>query len=312
MTTPSNYAHITVPVKYFLSSYRALTDGKSGIAFLENHLATQFNLLSEWKVVWIGVCSVLRSAVTLFQVDAKSCINDKIREEIAAEWKSISSDKGNHPIFWEFLWQERNNILHQYEWKAYEAWMHDDGTIDASPHGLLSIKPEDVKNVLPMRGGHYDGRNSLDLLRESADWVEERIISAIMRAGFDPEERRSLGSFTPAPQARSFPRSCGGRDVTDFARRSAAERRRKLRLIYLYASVANQIGTPVLIEVRLPVKNPFLSNRSAGSSPAAGTSSSSKSPHRKHGSISRFQKLRTSEESRRLSSCRKRMRFDAV
>jgi|SRR6185312_2870868 len=210
MTTPSNYAHVTVPVKYFLNSYRALVDGRSGIRCLENHLASQFNLLSEWKVIWVGVCSVLRLAVTLFQVDAKSCINSEIRREIAAEWKSISSNKGNHPIFWEFLRKERDNILHQYEWRAYEAWMHDDGTIDVSPHGLLSIKPEDVKNVLLMRGGRYDSRNSLDLLHESADWVEGRIITAIKRAGFDPDERRSLGSFAPAASSSKLSTILGG------------------------------------------------------------------------------------------------------
>jgi hypothetical protein len=202
--TPTTYAHAAVPVKYFLNSYRALCDGRSGIRCLEDHLAAQNFLLSEWKVIWIGVCSVLRVAIELFKADAESCINIRIRAEMAAEWKSIASDKGSHPIFWEFLRKERNNILHQYEWAAYEAWMHEDGTIDVSRRGLLNIKPEDAKNVLLMRGGHYNGRNSLELLRESADWVENRIFSAIRRAGFDPEESRTLGFFTPKPSTMAL------------------------------------------------------------------------------------------------------------
>ncbi len=199
MTAPLAYRNMSVPVKFFLNSHRALTDGRSGIRCLEQHLASESFLLSDWKVIWIGVCAVLRVAVTLFQVDAKSCISRAIRDEIANEWNSIALNKADHLIFWEFLWKERNNILHQYEWAAFEAWMHEDGTIDVSPKGLMSIKPDETMNVLLMRGGHYHGRDSLELLQESADWVEERIFSAIRRAGFDPNESRTLGAFTPAP-----------------------------------------------------------------------------------------------------------------
>ncbi|MEP0339454.1 MAG: hypothetical protein ABJ388_08850 [Alphaproteobacteria bacterium] len=199
MTAPFAYRNMSVPVKFFLNSHRALTDGRAGIRCLEQHLASESFLLSDWKVIWIGVCAVLRVAVTLFQVDAKSCISREIRGEIANEWRSVALNKADHPIFWEFLRKERDNILHQYEWAAFEAWMHEDGTIDVSPKGLMSIKPDDAMNVLLMRGGHYHGRNSLELLQESADWVEERIFSAIRRAGFDPNESRTLGGFVPAP-----------------------------------------------------------------------------------------------------------------
>ena len=37
-----------------------------------------------------------------------------------------------------------------------------------------------------MRGGLYEGHNSLELLKESAEWLEARIDSAFSRAGFDP------------------------------------------------------------------------------------------------------------------------------
>ncbi len=46
-----------------------------------------------------------------------------------------------------------------------------------------------------MRGGSYKNRNSLDLLKESAEWVEARIYGAIRRAGFDPDEYRNLVNF---------------------------------------------------------------------------------------------------------------------
>ncbi len=64
---------------------------------------------------------------------------------------------------------------------------------------LLSMKPKDVNRVLVMRGGPYKDRNSLDLLKESAEWVEERIYGAIRRAGFDPDEKRNLATFQKHP-----------------------------------------------------------------------------------------------------------------
>jgi hypothetical protein len=51
-----------------------------------------------------------------------------------------------------------------------------------------------------MKSGKFKGQDSLDLLRQSAEWAEERIFTAIRRAGFDPEERRSLSGFNlPCP-----------------------------------------------------------------------------------------------------------------
>jgi len=199
MTVPLEYRNIYIPVRYFLTSYRALSDGKTGIRHLEEHLQSSTFLLSEWKVIWIGACTLLRTSIDLFQVDARSCISQQIREEIHAEWNSIKQKKEHHRIFWEFLRKERNNIIHEYEWAAYEVWMDQDGTTRPARMSLLDIKPKDVSSVLVMRGGPYKGRNSLDLLKESAEWVEAMIFGTIRRTGFDPDENRNLVNFQKRP-----------------------------------------------------------------------------------------------------------------
>ncbi len=199
MTVPLKYRNFYMPVKYFLTSYRALSDGKTGIRHLEEHLQSARFQLSEWRVIWIGTCTLLRSSIDLFKEDKKSCRNQKIREEILSEWKSIKEKKEDHPIFWEFLRKERNNILHEYEWAAYEMWMDQDGTTRPARMSLLSVKPKDANAVLVMRDGPYKDHNSLDLLKESAEWVEARIYGTIRRAGFDPDEDRNLVTFQKRP-----------------------------------------------------------------------------------------------------------------
>lgn len=202
MTVSSKYANNYVPVKYFLSSYRALSDGRSGIRHLEERLDVATFFLSEWKVIWIGTCAILRTAIDLFRVDAKSCLAPRIREEIAAEWKAIKDQKDEHAIFWEFLRQERDNVIHEYQWRAYEAWMKPDGTFRAAQLSLLTLDDDGARPLLLIKGGPFEGRNSLELLKEGAIWVEERIFSAIRRAGFDPEEDRGLVNFQPRPDLK--------------------------------------------------------------------------------------------------------------
>lgn len=201
MTIPRKYANTYLPVKYFLTSYRALSDGKTGVRHLEEQLKSSKFYLSEWKVLWIGACTLLRTSIDLFKVDAKSCINKKIREEIRSEWESIKSNKEDHSIFWNFLRKERDNIIHEYEWAAYEGWMDQDGATRPARMSLLDLKPQDAQSILIMRGGRYKGRDSLELLNESAGWVETRIYNAIIRAGFSPDENRNLVTFQERPPA---------------------------------------------------------------------------------------------------------------
>lgn len=199
MTAPDKFRNHFAPVKYFLSSYRALSDGRSGIRQLEQRIEQTTVLLSEWKIGWIGTCTVLRSAIDLFRVDQRSCLAPRIREEISNEWNLISKNRSEHSIFWDFLRHERDNVIHQYEWRAYETWVKPDGTFRAPRLSLLIIEDDGARPMLLMRDGPFKGRDSLDLLRESADWVEARIFAAVRRAGFDPDENRNLFDFLPLP-----------------------------------------------------------------------------------------------------------------
>ncbi|WP_143007078.1 hypothetical protein [Ancylobacter rudongensis] len=202
MTLPQNYRHNYIPTKYFLSSYRALSDGRSGIRNLNDRLKSVDTLLFEWKVGWIGACTILRTSIDLFKIDAKSCLPSCLTNAIKDEWKFINSEKDKNEIFWHFLKKERDSIIHQYEWRAYEAWIKQDGTFSARRLSLISMYNDDgARPVIRMNGGKFSGRDSLELLTESSNWIEERIFSAVRRAGFNPDEERNMSSFQTRAEA---------------------------------------------------------------------------------------------------------------
>jgi hypothetical protein len=214
MTDLTKYLNTYIEVKYFLSCYRAPWDGQRGIKQLEDKLNQSTFYLLDWNIIWIWTCATLRTAIDLFQIDAKSCISSKIRSEIAEEWKKISKNRSQHQIFWEFLRRERDNIVHEYEWLAYEAWLKPDGTIRPAHNSLLIVNDDGARPVLLMQSGPFAGRNSIELLRESAEWVETRIVASIRRAGFDPEEKRNLATFSGQPaQSASIKSLLSGDDT---------------------------------------------------------------------------------------------------
>jgi hypothetical protein len=123
-----------------------------------------------------------------------------LRTGFALEFDAIKSDKPAHAIFWDFLRQERDAIIHHYQWQAYEAWIAEDGAELEVRSSLLVGQPENVKSVLLMKSGKFRGRNSIELLKEAAVWVEHRIVAALARGGYDPDETRNLVSFAPRPE----------------------------------------------------------------------------------------------------------------
>jgi hypothetical protein len=160
-------------------------------------------LFSEWKIVWNGTCATLRTAVDLFRKDSRLCLSEPIRSEIRAEWHLIKEHANEHPIFWEFLRKERDNIAHEYAWTAYEAWLEPDGTVQSPPTLLGRLRAgSEARPKLLMKAGRFAGEDSIDLLRQSANWIQCRIFDAINRAGYDPEEKRGMYDFRRMPEAK--------------------------------------------------------------------------------------------------------------
>lgn len=190
MVVPRNLANRFYEVGVLLSSLRALSDARRGIQNLETKYSGESSLFSDWKVEYVGVCSLLRAAVHLIGEDAKACHNDKVTQELRAEWDAIKQNSSDHTIYWEFVNKERNSILKEYHWSSYEQYFDENGEpIKMTNYSLISMYMVSETSRLIVKGGVYRGRDTLELLNEAADWVEERVSSALLRAGYQLKDR---------------------------------------------------------------------------------------------------------------------------
>ena len=182
MTLPIGTRKFSMAVKYYLASYRVCADVRYAIATMSNDDLA----FSSWKVQWAGICSLLKTAVHLMKLDAKRCFSVELRGAMHAAWQDLGNRRSEHAIFWEFVNKERNNILKEYEFSAYEGFINEDGSIDWTT-SILSMVDKD--RGLFIRGGPYGGRRALEVASEAADWLEHYIVSAIVAAGYDPDEK---------------------------------------------------------------------------------------------------------------------------
>jgi hypothetical protein len=91
---PEDWNGSYTPVKYFLISYRAYCDSYTAVMRLSEMSEEQTVVLPNWRIFWIGACTLLRTSIDLFQVDIRSCLNEKIRYELKNEWNYIKINRG--------------------------------------------------------------------------------------------------------------------------------------------------------------------------------------------------------------------------
>ncbi len=198
MTLPDKYATIYLPVRSFLASSRAFSDGQRAVALLSRELNSDRLVLSDWKIHWVAACALLRASIELFKLDKKLCF-PALASGVKQEWEVIDKDRADHAIYWGFLRDERNNILHEYKWSAYVQYLDRESKATQPRPGLLSLLPDQYETDLVIRDGPYKGSKAIDIIIKSPEWVEARILSAIKRADLDPVEERNAVTFEKRP-----------------------------------------------------------------------------------------------------------------
>src|SRR3972149_30427 len=116
-----------------------------------------------WRTRWTGLVALLRCVGhVLHKVDAEQ--TSDLKKAIAAEWDTLSKSKPEPRIFWEFIEEERNNILKAYEFGARMNTKVRPGAAHLSLYGGSSQSPSDPTTYDSfIRSGTFAGRDALEI-----------------------------------------------------------------------------------------------------------------------------------------------------
>lgn len=188
MTLPPGTPEFSLKAKEFLTSYRVCKDVQNAI----EHLKADTPTFGGWRIQWSGICSLLKSSMVVTQLDAKRCYSAELRASLKEGWHRLRRNKAEYPLYWDMIDRERNNILKEYEFSAYDSYIKEDGTVTplVSLFDLATSKHE-----LRIKSGVFKGRLALELADEAAEWVEGYIVQLVREGGYDPEEEHRWGTF---------------------------------------------------------------------------------------------------------------------
>lgn len=127
-----------------------------------------------WRRRWITSVVLLRTVGhVLSKVDALS--DPALKKIIDAEWAKLQDSKPEPRIFWEFIDEERNNILKEYQIRAGQGITIRPGTM----HLNLTTGEQTHGESLPtlyhytITSGHYKGKEQKDVLNEAIEWWDK-------------------------------------------------------------------------------------------------------------------------------------------
>lgn len=111
---------------------------------------------NEWRRRWVAMLALLRAVGHVLQsIDAKR--DPKFAEAINREWNCLLSSKPEPKIFWEFILQERNNIIKRYE-------------IHAGQGVTIDLTAGTAVHNYPITAGPFSGKDQRVVVRMAIDW----------------------------------------------------------------------------------------------------------------------------------------------
>jgi hypothetical protein len=120
-----------------------------------------------WRTRWTGLVALLRCVGhVLHKVDAGS--SGDLKKAIATQWDTLSKSKPEPRIFWEFIEEERNNILKAYEFGARMNTTVRPGAAHLSLSGEGSEGPGGPTTYESfIRSGTFAERDALEICRDA-------------------------------------------------------------------------------------------------------------------------------------------------
>ena len=152
-----------------LTARLVLADCRLALVHLENEPDER-----NWRVHWVAAVTLLRTVGhVLDKVDGRA--NAQLRLTARKLYEKGKTDP-EHEIFREFIDNERNNVLKEYEFGVSE------GPIEVllskeTPAGPVPIHVVQISENIyrPMRDGVYAGEDGRTLIEYSIEWWERQL-----------------------------------------------------------------------------------------------------------------------------------------
>ncbi|MBM3130952.1 MAG: hypothetical protein FJ009_20280 [Chloroflexi bacterium] len=121
---------------------------------------------SNFRVLWVAGIALARAVGhVLDKVDSKQ--DKKLGTIIARLYDAWKRDKTGNKIYWEFIKDERNRVLKEYEVGFLS------GPIPVTASGEIFVLDENLH--CPISDGAYAGEDCRDVLKQSIEWWEMQL-----------------------------------------------------------------------------------------------------------------------------------------
>jgi hypothetical protein len=119
-----------------------------------------------FRVLWVAAVALIRAVGHVLQrVDGER--NDALKMAVASAYSSWKRDKVGNAIFWEFVEEERNRVLKQYEAGFFS------GPVDILAGGEVHTLAENL--FCPITDGTFAGRDCREILEQAIEWWEREL-----------------------------------------------------------------------------------------------------------------------------------------
>jgi hypothetical protein len=144
------------------------------------------------RVAWVGIVTLLRAVGhVVSKIDAEQNPNvDRIVKRLWSDWRSTKPDPA---IFWEFIENERNSVLKQYEfgfWRTFQERRSEEGPVTIELRGVIPVQAEaqllplnlpDLKSLIV--DGPFRGRSEREVAAEAIEWWNQTLAEIEQLAG---------------------------------------------------------------------------------------------------------------------------------
>jgi hypothetical protein len=147
-----------------------LSDCELALEFLEQATTEEI-----WRVHWFAAIGLVRTVGdVLHKVDGQ---NPTLKLKIARAYQAWKADRKQHSIFWDFIKDQRDKLIHEYESDVHPlekvpvaVEFHVVSLEDGSKHTVRDVMELDENIYRPMLDGPWEGDDARDVLRDAIDW----------------------------------------------------------------------------------------------------------------------------------------------